>query len=356
MPEVILDEPDALRQLHREFLRAGSDVMVALTYYAHREKLKDVGRDGDLEADEPPGGPDRQRDRRRGRRARGRQHLQHLVLRPRGPGRVGRRRPRAVRGAARLGRRGGRRLRDRRDQRLRRRGADRPRGLPGARAAGDGHVRERAADERPTTATTTSRRAAILADAGAAVVGLNCSRGPGDDAAAAGARSARRSTSPVAAQPVPYRTTPATPAFESLRSADGRHLFPIAARAVPVHALRDGGLRPPRPRHRRRLHRHLLRRRARTTCARWPRRWAARRRPAGTRPPSSSIPSSGRPAARPRSWAAGAPAADRRARPGGSPAGRLADLEAYDGRWTTLDGRRVSLTCRARRSPPRPGP
>lgn len=49
VPEVILDEPDALRQLHREFLRAGSDVMVALTYYAHREKLRDVGRDGDLE-------------------------------------------------------------------------------------------------------------------------------------------------------------------------------------------------------------------------------------------------------------------------------------------------------------------
>ncbi len=50
VPEVILDEPDALRQLHREFLRAGADVMVALTYYAHREKLKDVGRDGELEA------------------------------------------------------------------------------------------------------------------------------------------------------------------------------------------------------------------------------------------------------------------------------------------------------------------
>ena len=50
VPEVILDEPDALRQLHREFLRAGADVMVALTYYAHRDKLKDVGRDGDLEA------------------------------------------------------------------------------------------------------------------------------------------------------------------------------------------------------------------------------------------------------------------------------------------------------------------
>ena len=50
VPEVILDEPDALRQLHREFLRAGSDVMVALTYYAHRDKLRDVGRADDLEA------------------------------------------------------------------------------------------------------------------------------------------------------------------------------------------------------------------------------------------------------------------------------------------------------------------
>ena len=49
VPEVILDEPDALRQLHREFLRAGSDVMVALTYYAHRDKLRGVGRGDDLE-------------------------------------------------------------------------------------------------------------------------------------------------------------------------------------------------------------------------------------------------------------------------------------------------------------------
>jgi betaine-homocysteine S-methyltransferase len=49
VPEVILDAPEALRELHREFLRAGADVMVALTYYAHREKLKDVGRAGDLE-------------------------------------------------------------------------------------------------------------------------------------------------------------------------------------------------------------------------------------------------------------------------------------------------------------------
>jgi betaine-homocysteine S-methyltransferase len=50
VPEVVLDFPDAVRQLHREFLRAGSDVMVALTYYAHREKLRHIGREDDLEA------------------------------------------------------------------------------------------------------------------------------------------------------------------------------------------------------------------------------------------------------------------------------------------------------------------
>src|SRR5438445_12541142 len=50
VPEVVLDFPDALRELHREFLRAGADVMLALTYYAQRGTLKDVGREDDLEA------------------------------------------------------------------------------------------------------------------------------------------------------------------------------------------------------------------------------------------------------------------------------------------------------------------
>jgi betaine-homocysteine S-methyltransferase len=50
VPEVVLDYPGAVKELHREFLRAGAEVMVALTYYAHREKLKTIGREGDLEA------------------------------------------------------------------------------------------------------------------------------------------------------------------------------------------------------------------------------------------------------------------------------------------------------------------
>jgi betaine-homocysteine S-methyltransferase len=49
VPEVVLDHPEVVDQLHREFVRAGSDVVVALTYYAHREKLRAIGREGDLE-------------------------------------------------------------------------------------------------------------------------------------------------------------------------------------------------------------------------------------------------------------------------------------------------------------------
>src|SRR5260221_6338872 len=49
VPEVVLDYPNALRELHREFLRAGSEIMVAFTYYAHRDKLRVIGREKDLE-------------------------------------------------------------------------------------------------------------------------------------------------------------------------------------------------------------------------------------------------------------------------------------------------------------------
>lgn len=49
VPEVVLDNPEAVKALHREFLWAGSDVMVAFTYYAHRDKLRAIGREGDLE-------------------------------------------------------------------------------------------------------------------------------------------------------------------------------------------------------------------------------------------------------------------------------------------------------------------
>ena len=49
VPEVVLEHPDLVEQLHREFVHAGSDVVEAFTYYAHREKLRVIGREGDLE-------------------------------------------------------------------------------------------------------------------------------------------------------------------------------------------------------------------------------------------------------------------------------------------------------------------
>lgn len=49
VPEVVLEHPDAVTRLHRDFLRAGSDVMLAFTYYAHREKLRLIGKEDALE-------------------------------------------------------------------------------------------------------------------------------------------------------------------------------------------------------------------------------------------------------------------------------------------------------------------
>ena len=49
VPEAVLENPDVVAGLHRDFLHAGSDVMLAFTYYAHREKLRVIGREGALE-------------------------------------------------------------------------------------------------------------------------------------------------------------------------------------------------------------------------------------------------------------------------------------------------------------------
>ena len=42
-PEVAIENPEALRQLHREFLHAGSQVLQALTFFGTREKLDRAG-------------------------------------------------------------------------------------------------------------------------------------------------------------------------------------------------------------------------------------------------------------------------------------------------------------------------
>src|SRR5688572_22016963 len=48
-PEVAIENPDALRELHREFLNAGSQVLQALTFFGTREKLNRAGYGADTE-------------------------------------------------------------------------------------------------------------------------------------------------------------------------------------------------------------------------------------------------------------------------------------------------------------------
>ena len=48
VPTVITEHPEVVEQLHMDFVRAGSDVTQALTYYVHREKLRVIGREKDL--------------------------------------------------------------------------------------------------------------------------------------------------------------------------------------------------------------------------------------------------------------------------------------------------------------------
>jgi betaine-homocysteine S-methyltransferase len=49
-PEVAIEHPEALRQLHLEFLRAGSQVLQALTFFGTREKLTRAGYGDETEA------------------------------------------------------------------------------------------------------------------------------------------------------------------------------------------------------------------------------------------------------------------------------------------------------------------
>jgi betaine-homocysteine S-methyltransferase len=48
-PEVVLEHPAALRELHLEFRAAGAEVLQALTFYASRDKLATVGLEGRLD-------------------------------------------------------------------------------------------------------------------------------------------------------------------------------------------------------------------------------------------------------------------------------------------------------------------
>jgi betaine-homocysteine S-methyltransferase len=225
VPEVVLDFPGAVAELHREFLRAGSDVMVALTYYAHREKLRDVGREGDLEA-----------------------MNRHAVRIARDVAREG--------GALVAGNICNTWAYDPDDESTR----DTVRAMYAEQlgwAVDEGIdfvisetndylgealialevIGDLGLPSMVTMATTQPEQTRdgydyveacrILADHGATVVGLNCDRGPAMMLPLI-ARVREAVDCAVAAQPVPYRTTPESPTMESLRSDGMKRAFPLA--------------------------------------------------------------------------------------------------------------------------------
>ena len=49
VPSVSIEQPEALKQMQTDYARAGSQVLQAVTYYAHEDKLAQVGLSGRLE-------------------------------------------------------------------------------------------------------------------------------------------------------------------------------------------------------------------------------------------------------------------------------------------------------------------
>jgi betaine-homocysteine S-methyltransferase len=225
VPAVVLEHPEAVEQLHREFVRAGSDVVEALTYYAHREKLRIVGREDALEE------LNRQALRIARRVA---AETDALVAGdvcntnvydpgdPRSHAAVRRMFEEQVAWAveeevdfiigetfAFLG------------EALIALDVIRQTGLPAVITLAihrQGLLRDGASPEVACRA---------LADAGADVVGLNCARGPATMLPLL--RRIRQAVAgPVAALPVPYHTHDAEPTFQSLTDPSGERAFPTA--------------------------------------------------------------------------------------------------------------------------------
>ena len=291
VPEVILDAPDALRQLHREFLRAGADVMVALTYYAHREKLRDVGRDGDLEE------MNRQAVRIANEiAAEGGALVAGNICNtwcydpadPKRSGEVVREQYREQLGWA---------VEEGVDFVISETNdflGEALIGLEVCQELGLPALVTFASVQPETTYDGYDYVEAcrILADPGAAVVGLNCSRGPATMLPLLEQIRAAVDI-PIAAQPVPYRTDAGHAGFRVADLARRRAGVPDPAREPRAHPLRDGRLRPAaRPTSASTTSASAAAAR-RTTCGPWPRRSAARPRPAATRRPSTCTRSSG---------------------------------------------------------------
>jgi betaine-homocysteine S-methyltransferase len=225
VPEVVLDFPDAVKELHREFLRAGAEVMEAFTYYGHREKLRMIGREDDLEP----------LNRNALRIAKEVAEEGDALLAgnicntwaydpddPEESGAVVREMYREQVGWA---------VEE---------GADfiiaETNDYLGEALIGVEVIREHGLPSLVTFASTSDttidgyefdEACRQVEQAGADVVGLNCSRGPATMLPIL-ERVRAAVSCPVAAQPVPYRTSADEPTFVSLTDENGQRAFPVA--------------------------------------------------------------------------------------------------------------------------------
>ncbi|MPZ80892.1 MAG: homocysteine S-methyltransferase family protein [Actinophytocola sp.] len=228
VPEVVLEHPERVTALHEEFVYAGSDVVEAFTYYGHREKLRMIGKEDLLEP------LNRQALQLAGAVASATGTLlagnvcNTNIYDPTDPGTHDRVRTMFM---EQVGWAAEANADFMIAETLRYHGEAmialeviRETGLPAVVtlvADHDGLSRE------GLPVTEACQR---LADAGADVVGLNCNRGPSTMAPLL-APLVDAVDVPVAALPVPYRTTAEQPTFQSLREPDfaGPSIpFPVA--------------------------------------------------------------------------------------------------------------------------------
>jgi betaine-homocysteine S-methyltransferase len=225
VPEVVLDFPEAVRELHREFLRAGAEVMVALTYYAHREKLRDVGREHDLEAMNRQAVRIAREVAREGDALVAGNVCNTWAYDPDDPST-------------------GQTVRAMYAEQL---GWAVEEGVDFVISETNDYLGEAlialevilglglpamvtiapTQPDRTRDGYEYAEACRILAAEGAQVVGLNCDRGP-QTMTPLITKIREAVDCAVAIQPVPYRTNPAAPTMETLRSADGQQAFPLA--------------------------------------------------------------------------------------------------------------------------------
>ena len=221
VPEVVVERPDVVEALHREFVAAGSDVVEAFTYYGHREKLRLIGREHLLEP-----------------LNRGALAIAGRVAEETGALLAGNVCNTNVWAEDAASRRAARAMFEEQAAWAADAGVDfmiaetfqfggeALLALEAIREAGLEAVVTLAVHRDATTREGWSPQEACrrLADAGAAVVGLNCIRGPRTMLPLL--REVRAAVDvPVAALPVPYRTRDEEPTFQAL---DGGRAFPVA--------------------------------------------------------------------------------------------------------------------------------